>query len=218
MIHDNPFISAFIGIPEWRWKNNLRYFLAFSPLIPNFISDWSPIKGYERWYPLQEGDVVVDAGAYPGDYTIWAARRVGPTGKVICFEPGERNRAVLEKNLKAEGLDHVVVIPKGLWDCDTELSFDQNGLASTVHGPDGGDRIAVTRMDDALAEIGVDRIDVLKMDIEGAEIEAIDGCVKTLAASDVVANIASYHIIDGQTTSHVMEDKFRAMGFETRSE
>jgi len=96
--------NAFEKMPELAVKNDIRYFLAFNKIVPKFVQDLSPVKGYELYRKLKLGDVVVDAGAYPGDYAVFAARKVGKAGKVICFEPDSKNRRILRKNLEKEGL------------------------------------------------------------------------------------------------------------------
>lgn len=218
MIHENPLISAFMGIPEFNWKNDLRYFLAFCPLVPSFVSDWSPIKGYEKHYQVKEGDVVVDAGAYPGDYTIFAAKRVGNSGRVIAFEPDEGNRAVLARNLAGRKLSNVTVVPKGLWNMETELGFDPGGFCSKVDSlGHGRETIPVTTLDVALTQLGIEKIDVLKMDIEGAEIQAVEGCRETLLRSDAFVCIASYHLVDGCDTSGRMEAFLRSVGYQAHT-
>jgi hypothetical protein len=67
MIHKNPLISVFIDVPEWACINRLRHWLAESSLVPNFIQYFSLIKDYDSYRKLQPGEVVVDAGAFPGD-------------------------------------------------------------------------------------------------------------------------------------------------------
>jgi FkbM family methyltransferase len=218
MIHQNPLVSAFMGIPEFNWKNDLRYFLAFSPLVPSFISDWSPIKGYEKHYQVKEGDVVVDAGAYPGDYTIFAAKRVGSSGHVIAFEPDETNRTVLGRNLAGRKLDNVTIIPKGLWNKESDLKFDPGGFGSkVVFSNESGATIPVTTLDLALGQLGITKIDVLKMDIEGAEIQAVEGCRETLSRSNAFVCIASYHLVDGTDTSTRMEAFLQSVGYQAHT-
>lgn len=218
MIHENPLVSAFMRIPEFNWKNDLRYFLALSPLVPPFISDWSPIKGYEKHYQVKEGDVVVDAGAYPGDYTIFAAQRVGSTGHVIAFEPDETNRSVLCRNLTGRKLDNVTIIPKGLWSREADLRFDPGGFGSkVVFSDNSGATIPVTTLDSALSQLGIAKIDVLKMDIEGAEIEAMEGCRETLGRSNAFVCIASYHIVGGTDTSTRIEAFLRSVGYQAHT-
>ena len=218
MIHNNPLVSAFMGIPEFNWKNDLRYFLAFSPLVPSFISDWSPIKGYEKHYQVKEGDVVVDAGAYPGDYTIFAAKRVGNSGRVIAFEPDERNRVVLGRNLAGRKLNNVTGVPKGLWNREADLGFAPGGFGSKVVSSNESDAtIPVTTLDGALRQLGIAKINVLKMDIEGAEIQAVEGCRETLSRSDAFVCIASYHLVGGTDTSARMETFLRSIGYQAHS-
>ncbi len=210
---------VFEKIPEVSLKNDLRYFLAFSRLSPRFLQDISPVKGYEKYYQLKKGDFVVDAGAYPGDYAVFAARKVGREGKIICFEPDTKNRKVLEKNLKKEGLNNYIIIPKGLWNRNTTLNLENSdGLHSTLSKKKGSIKIKVARLDDELKELKIPKIDVLKMDIEGAEIEAVQGAKSTLKNNKVHVAIASYHIVNGKTTSFYLENFFKKLGYKSKSD
>jgi len=215
MIHPNPMISAFIGIPEWAWKNHLRRWLAFSSWVPDAIQDYSPLKGYEMYRQLQPGDVVVDAGAFPGDYTLFAARQVGEEGQVYAFEPDGKNRAVLERNIRKSGFTNIQVIPMGLWNRETTLSLDSQGVASQVQ-QEGSCSIQVTRLDRFMEKQNVPRIDVIKMDIEGAELEALEGARQTLSQCQYTC-IATYHLVGGQPTSKRVEARLEAAGLDTQT-
>lgn len=217
MIHPNPFISAFIRVPEWAWKNRLRRWLAFSPLVPDFIQDFSPIKGYELFRMLQPGDVVVDAGAFPGDYALYAADKVGPLGRVIAFEPTASNRRILERNIRKSGVQNITVIPKGLWNEATSLTLDAHGPASTVQAGEGAETVVVTTLDAALETLGVDHIDVLKMDIEGAELQALEGAKTTLETSRPHTCVASYHLVDGRPTAGRVEQRLMDAGLVSQT-
>ena len=211
--------KLFEKFPEWAIKNDIRYFLAFNRFIPSFISNLSPVKGYELYYQLKEGDIVVDAGAYPGDYAVFASRKVGKAGKVICFEPDSKNREILRKNLAYEKLNNVIIIPKGLWNKNTTLRFKgTDGLHSSLLSNEGEGEIEVVRLDDELKKLGVKKIDVLKMDIEGAEIQAIEGCKETLMKNNVNVAIASYHIVDGKRTSYFLEDFLSKLNYNVKSD
>jgi FkbM family methyltransferase len=211
--------KAFEKVPEWPIKNDLRYFLAFNPLVPSGVSDLSPVKGYELHYQLKEGDVVVDAGAFTGDYTVFASRRVGPKGKVIAFEPDEKNRRILKRNLQKERTQNVIIVPKGLWNEDTELSFDcSHGLQSSITTGATGPKVSVATLDNELHRLGISKIDVLKMDIEGAEIQAIEGSRETLKANPVHVIIASYHLVAGKRTSFFIENFLQEIGYEAISD
>src|SRR5207244_3775576 len=82
----------------------------------------------------------------------------------------------------------------------------------------GDSEIEVCSLDSELSKLGIQKIDVLKMDIEGAEIEAIQGAVKTLKSNKVNVMIASYHIINGQTTSFFLERYLKSIGYQTKSD
>jgi hypothetical protein len=125
--------KAFEKFPECPIKNNIRYFLAFNPMVPKSIQDLSPIKGYELYRKLKEGDIVVDAGAFTGDYTIYAAKKVGPKGLVIAFEPDENNRKILEKNIKSSKLDNIIIVPKGLSNKIGSAYLKSDGLHSSQY-------------------------------------------------------------------------------------
>ena len=206
----------FERIPEWPIKNSLRYFLAFNRFVPSFISDLSPVKGYEKYYQLKRGDVVVDAGAYPGDYAIFAGKRVGDNGKVICFEPDPKNRKVLEKNILAEKLKNIIVIPKGLWNENAVLKFSKEDFKSSLE-KEGEIEIEVVRLDDELKKLNIGRVNVLKMDIEGAEIQAMEGCEKILKENKVNVAIASYHVVNGKKTSYFLENFLSKLGYTVKT-
>ncbi len=218
MIHENPFISAFIGIPEFSWKNNLRHWLAVSPWVPGFIQDFSPIKGYEKFRNLKQGDVVIDAGAYPGDYTLFAAKKVGPEGRVIALEPGKKNRNILKRNLHLAGVSNVQVVPKGLWNESATLHMNQQGLASQITASEPDCTIEAVTLDHLVAELQLEKVDVLKMDIEGAELEALQGAQQTLRTFKPYTCVASYHIVDGSRTADRVEILLQQAGLQTHTD
>jgi len=215
----NILTNIFEKIPEWSLKNDLRYFLAFNKFVPNAISNISPINGYIKYYIPKKGDIIVDAGAYPGDYAVFACRKIGKTGKIICFEPDPKNREILRKNLKKEGLNNFIIVPKGLWNKNTTLNLEtQDGLHSSLSNKSLGITIEVVRLDDELKKLGIKKIDILKMDIEGAEIEAVEGAVETLKKDKPHVTIASYHIVNGKQTSNYIEEFLSDLGYKTFSD
>ncbi|MEK6906851.1 MAG: FkbM family methyltransferase [Nanoarchaeota archaeon] len=210
--------KIFEKFPEIPFKNKIRYFLAFNKLVPKFIYDLLPIKGYEMYYNLKLGDTVIDAGAFTGDYTVFAAKKVGNKGKVIAFEPDIKNRVILEKNISKEKLKNVIIIPKGLWDKNTVLFMDSLNVNSNVFDKEGSQPIEVVRLDDELKKLNLSKIDFIKMDIEGAEIEAVRGSINTIKKFKPAFAIASYHIIKNKTTSVFLEDFFSRIGYNVKSD
>lgn len=155
---------------------------------------------------IRKGDVVVDCGAHVGTFTHFALAR--GAGKVIAVEPSPRNVECLRRNFAKEIADgRVVVYAKGVWNKDDVLVLEQvgeNSAADTVvmHQPGAakGDTVPLTTIDKLVAELGLDRVDYIKMDIEGAEVPALQGAAETLKRWKPRLALASYHKEDDPIT------------------
>lgn len=161
-----------------------------------FILEFSD---YIKQYVPKPGDVIVDAGANIGVTVVLFAKAVGPTGKVIAIEPEEQNILLMKKNIDKHKLDNVVIVPKGLYK-QKEKKKLYLALDSGEHGlyknnrvrSHGSIKIETDALDNILDELGIDKVDFVKMDIEGAEIDAIRGMETVLSkGTDLV--IAAYH-------------------------
>jgi hypothetical protein len=90
------------------------------------------LQGYVKHRDIMPGDFIIDAGAYRGHFTIYAAKKTGPEGKVIAFEPTPWIRKLLMKNVAANSLRNVSVCGSVLWDSTSIINFDAIGSASHV--------------------------------------------------------------------------------------
>ncbi|MFC1882019.1 FkbM family methyltransferase [Thermodesulfobacteriota bacterium] len=161
-----------------------------------------------------KGDVIFDCGAHVGNCAIIFSRLVGPTGLVISLEPFEEAFALLEKRLQKMKLDNVIPLKKGLWNLTDQLPVTV--LSDTLYsridpekisdGSAGDSTINVTTIDWVVEDLKLTRLDMIKMDIEGAEIEALHGAAKTLQTLRPCLAIASYHQRNGQQTFKAMEN------------
>jgi len=129
---------------------------------------------------VKEGMTVVDLGANIGYYTLLAAKLVGEKGKVFAFEPEPHNFALLVKNIKANGYDNVVPVQKAVSNRSgtTRLFLHQEdaGRHKIYDSHDSRDSIEVDVITlDSLGEDNQYPIDLIKMDIEGAEMAALVG-------------------------------------------
>ena len=143
---------------------------------------------------LTTDSVFIDAGANQGEFSITAAN-VAKNGKVISFEPVAEYRQRLITNIQLNGFNHVQVIPIALGEqnCslpiyDRQESFSDGtrheGLPTLFSSPNRGHErevVTVRRLDDVLANLSLARIDVMKLDIEGAEWSALRGARNTIA-------------------------------------
>ena len=140
---------------------------------------------------LRSGDLFVDGGAHVGAYTVLAARRVGPKGVVVAFEPDPENRRRLERSVAANRLGNVVVSDVALSDRDGEAAFTRDSantgghslVASTIDRPGSAIAVPTETLDGFLARRfphAADRRVVLKLDLQGHEARAIAGARDTL--------------------------------------
>jgi FkbM family methyltransferase len=132
---------------------------------------------------VRTGDVFVDAGASVGQMAFHAARCVGPTGRVLAFEPAPERYEDLLAGIVLNELGQVDALSVGLADESGDRTLCLRGSPSmAVEGaPDEVARVPVRRLDDALAERGVTRVRFLKIDVEGFEPEVLVGASTLLA-------------------------------------
>jgi FkbM family methyltransferase len=131
---------------------------------------------------LHPNDHFVDVGANIGIFSMIASVEVGEKGAVYAVEALPENRALLERNLRLNRLWNVQVIPVALTDTDGEIDIfpSTNGnLGMTSLSPSGAKaepiRVPARTLDSLIADGTVSGCDVLKMDIEGAEVLALRG-------------------------------------------
>ena len=138
---------------------------------------------------LRKGDVVLDIGANIGNFTMLAASLVGHGGRVIAVEPIARNRQVIRRALQANSFDHVEIIAAAASDRAGTIQLrthPETSNSATLSA--SGDRLRESRgtsntvptliLDDRFA--GLDRLDLLKIDIEGMEPFALRGLERTI--------------------------------------
>jgi FkbM family methyltransferase len=154
---------------------------------------------------VQKGDVVLDCGANIGTFTKEAL--VAGAAKVVSIEPSERNIECLRRNFAKEiEQGRVVVYPKGVWNREDVLEFnvfDNSALDSLVMPVRTETtqkatkvRIPVTTIDRIVAELGLEKVDFIKMDIEGAERKALKGGEATIRKSRPRMALATENLED----------------------
>lgn len=176
---------------------------------------------------LKPGMVFVDVGANDGYYTLFAAQRLGPTGKVVAVEPSTRERANLKRNIARNGLGNVSVIPVALGAaCGTaELHLAQSAhsghntlgrFANDGVQAESVEQVKIRRLDDVAHDMALDRIDVMKIDVEGAEANVIAGGYEVLARTrPVILLEISDKALRGQgSNAQQLIATLRGLGYE----
>ena len=146
---------------------------------------------------VRPGDVVLDCGAAFGDVSLQFARAVGPEGLVICFEPYPLFLQVFNKNMcmNPHLAKRTTLVRRGVWHQPNEtLSFIAGGGGSRIdqsnHAPL---KIHTTTIDETCEAANLARVDFVKMDIEGAELNALRGAERTLRRFRPKLAICLYH-------------------------
>jgi FkbM family methyltransferase len=179
---------------------------------------------YDKYYQIQKGDIVVDAGAHIGLTVIWFAKAVGNNGKVVAIEPEQNNLRDLRKNLKRAGLNNVIVVDKALWSSKKKMilyfnpTHDAHSIVINQRKADDSGKqneIEANTLDNILKEIKIDKVDFIKMNIEGAEIEALKGAEQTLKDNALNIAIEAHHEVEGEPTYKTIIPWLKNAQFET---
>ncbi|MBP7477215.1 MAG: FkbM family methyltransferase [Chitinophagales bacterium] len=199
-----------------------KYYFMYEGLSELFAE-----RVHFQYFAPNQGDCVVDCGANVGFFTVQAAKMIGENGRLIAIEPDADNHKLLLKNIEANGLKNVTVVNAGVWSKKDVLTFNVGihpGEHSFVLHDDiihqEGIRkieIPVDTLDNILANEGVTKVDFVKMDIEGAETEAIKGMNGVLAQEGVKWVVEAGHLVDGEMTFHKVEAYMKERGYKNLS-
>ena len=146
---------------------------------------------------IKKGDVVLDIGANIGYYTLIFAKLVGETGKVFAFEPDPINFSLLKKNIEINGYKNVVLIQKAVSDKSEKLKLflsETNNGDHRIYNWDGSRKsveIESIKLDEYFEDTK-QRINFIKMDIQGAEYGAVSGMTNLLNQNKSVKIISEF--------------------------
>jgi FkbM family methyltransferase len=126
---------------------------------------------------VPERGVFFDIGSYFGYYSLLAAQR---DARVFAFEPDPANFALLTQHIALNAFDQIHTSPLALSDAPGRARFasasvENRGTGHLSGKDEAGDEIALTTLDAFVAEQGIERLDALKLDVEGAECRVLAG-------------------------------------------
>jgi FkbM family methyltransferase len=147
----------------------------------------------------EKGDVVLDAGACWGDTALYFANEVQGEGKVYSFEFIPGNLGIMRKNidLNPELKGRIEIVERPVWSKTGEtLHYQDAGPGSRVGTQAmNGATVSTITIDDFAKENGVQQVDFIKMDIEGAELSALTGAVDVIRKYRPKLAISIYHSV-----------------------
>lgn len=163
---------------------------------------------------LKQEDVFYDIGANIGFHTLYCANIVGQNGLVYSFEPNIKNIEKLKKNCALNPEFKIVIIDYAISDVDGDSLFDFNKGSEEGRLSNQGDYIVEVRKIDTLLENKeILPPDVIKLDIEGEEENALKGALNTIKKYKPVI-ICDYN---DETTFPVVKEFLKPLGYEIES-
>ena len=196
LLHDSESKNVFI--------NKLLYYINYKKFHLDSIKSFRPIYFDETVYKLNDNEVIVDAGAYNGDtLKTFVNIKYNKYNKYIAFEPDTSNINDLNTLIKNKNYKDVLTICAGLG--------SENGTAKFLNAGTGDSHIVVDdeinptapyyttinimKLDDYLESAKDINVTLIKMDIEGAEYDAIKGAIKIITKQTPKLAISAYHSI-----------------------
>lgn len=196
-----------LAFMDWKiWRQNLaplgypiELFIRPSGVMTQFILQQYRCITERSAIEVEEGDYVIDAGGCYGDTALYFATKAGEMGRIFSFEFLPENLSIFEHNLslnpKLSGRIHI--IRKPLWsNSDKDLIILANGPGTKVVEKSDdpvAKHIKTTSIDSFMRHNNLPRINFIKMDIEGSELEALKGAEQTINQHKPKIAIAVYH-------------------------
>jgi FkbM family methyltransferase len=173
-----------INVEAW-WSN-----VAWTFLMRQYFFERDGVTIQPR-----RGDRIIDAGACFGDTALAFAARVGSSGRIVSFEIDPINLSIAKHNLELnpELARRIDLRECALAQDDTPLYLHGSGPGASVSPRPSGHPLAVTTIDALVRRHDLDRVDFIKMDIEGAERLALAGAAETLRRDRPALAISIYH-------------------------
>ena len=173
---------------------------------------------------LRPGMTFVDVGANVGYFSFLAASIVGTRGRVVAFEPSPYAIERMQRTVAANDLPQVEMVHAGLSDAEGTLPLFVPSLAGhhtptmTAAGPQTVRvDVRVTTLDRMLDELAIDRVDVMKIDVEGHEPRAFRGGSAALRAGrvrDIVCEFNEEWLQAAGSSSDALDGFLRDAGFQ----
>lgn len=210
--------SGGTGILELR--NGLRMKFRKQSTDRSTISEVHVLGAYadDDLFKLAETDTVLDVGANIGAFTVLAARCC-PNGRVVAVEPLGSNAGILLENVELNGFKNVTIHQLALDSSNGERVLHFGTQCPSLHwSSEGaqGERVQTKTLARFFIDAGIDRVDLLKMDCEGAEFDIL---LNTDAATlgRIRRIVMEYHNIDDRKNDQVLAAHLRKAGFDVTS-
>jgi FkbM family methyltransferase len=172
------------------WYENLKFRLLLGNDLSLCLYVGGSFEPNEFAYleeTLKPGMVFIDCGANEGLYTLYAARRIGPAGRVLAIEPSTREVQRLRANIALNQLNNITIEQVALGNQSKRALLTVAGpghealnTMSSIEEPLRQEEVQVETLDALVDRHQLERVDLIKLDIEGSEVQALLGSGETI--------------------------------------
>jgi FkbM family methyltransferase len=206
-------------------KYNYKFYSRITKKVQNFLVEdmYASMTCHEdeivEQFKPREGDIVVDIGAAFGFYTILSSKRIGLNGKVVAIEAQPDSFEMLNQNIKLNGLANVITLNSAVYSKNSRLKlYDNYSIMQERAGKDLQQYIEVNAytLDYLLLElVKITKVNWIKIDVEGAELEVLKGARSILSNSNDIRILIEVH---GQENYRQVTEFLVPYGFEINFE
>jgi FkbM family methyltransferase len=190
---------------------------VISPMLEH-EGTWEPDEAAWLRSVIRPGMTVVDVGANVGYFTLLCAKLTGPEGRVVSFEPEPENLRLLRANVWRNGADNVTVVPAAASDSRGHLALRlysrENTGGHEVHAEaqEGDALVPSATIDEIVAGA---RVDVVKIDAQGADDAVVRGATRAIAANPAIRLLIEFWLPGMEQrglSAEAIIDEYRAIG------
>jgi len=229
---------AYVGIKKSEQKNSKDLIVDVNgyklQVIPGDLGISSELLMFKTHEPLttkllskelKKDMVCLDVGGNIGYYTLFESNIVGENGKVIAIEPSPPNFQHLKKNLEIQNTKNVDAYNFAAGDKDGDINFliykESNGSFTIPDGettdlPGEIIKVQAKRLDTFLDELKINRVDFVRMDVEGYESHIIEGMKKTMELFKPMFQIEVHASLLGKDGTKNFLKTFQEYGYESK--
>ena len=188
--------KTFFGDLFWLSKNSEAW-------VDKCIKEKSIFEHYSTSFVkkiVKTDNVVLDIGANIGYYSVIMSKLVGDNGKVLSFEPTLHYRKVLKKNIITNMLTNIKIYKFGLSDKKQDLEISIGPSSATLHEPKETitnkkrEMINLQSLDECINQLHIDRIDFIKIDVDGHEPAFLKGAMKSIKKYNPIILLEVNHL------------------------
>jgi len=169
---------------------------------------------------LKEEMTVLDLGANIGYYSLLAGKQIGEKGKVFAFEPWHESFSLLQKNIEVNGFKNIIPVAKAVSNqCGRQKLFLASDPGQHSLGGDANCEsveVDVTSVDEFVREQNIS-VDLVKMDVEGAEMSVLEGMAETISKNPHIRIITEFvpgHLELNNCSPSAFLEKLFSYGFK----